>query len=63
MKKCLHLKKTKPHWRRKPALVVTWRDRVAAERAEREHRLAALRMPHSPEVVMMAAGLMRMPGR
>lgn len=27
LKKCLHMKKTKPHWRRKPPRVVTWRER------------------------------------
>jgi hypothetical protein len=44
MKKCLHLKKTKPHSRPKPPKVVTWRDRKEAERKAAEkmalHRAA-----------------------
>jgi hypothetical protein len=40
MKKCLHLKKTKPHWRRKPPKVITWKDRIAVERRERERKLS-----------------------
>jgi len=39
VKKCLHLKKTKPHWRRKPLKVVTRKDRLEAEKAERQRRL------------------------
>jgi hypothetical protein len=39
MKKCLHLKKTKPHWRRKPPKVVTWRDRLEAEKRTRHARI------------------------
>ena len=41
MKKCQHLKKTKPHWKRKPPKVVTWRDRLAAEKRERQRTILA----------------------
>jgi hypothetical protein len=57
MKKWLHLKKTKRHWRRKPPKVVSWRDRLDAERAERRQKLAfqdALTMGHGMSVVAAA---------
>ncbi len=60
MKKCLHLKKTKPHWRRRPAPVVTWRDRLEAERRERAERQARARMGGAitgAEAAMLAAVL------
>lgn len=41
MKKCLHLKKTRPHWRRKPPKVVTWKDRLEAEKRERQRKVLA----------------------
>jgi hypothetical protein len=39
MKKCLHLKKTKPHWRRKPPKVVTWKERREAEHRDRQRKI------------------------
>jgi hypothetical protein len=27
MKKCLHLRKTKPHWRRKPPVILSYREK------------------------------------
>ncbi len=39
MKKCMHLKKTKPHWKRKPPKVITWKERIEAERRERQRRV------------------------
>lgn len=39
MKKCLHLKKTKPHWRRKPPKVITRKDRLESERRERQRQV------------------------
>jgi hypothetical protein len=54
MKKCLHLKKTKPHWRRKPPKVVTWMDRVDAERRERKRQFL-LNPHHRGALIGMAA--------
>lgn len=39
MKKCLHLKKTKPHWRRKPPKVISWRERLEAQKRERQRQI------------------------
>lgn len=38
MKKCLHQRKAKPHWRRKQPKVMTWREKREAERAAEERR-------------------------
>jgi hypothetical protein len=50
MKKCLHLKKTKPHWRRKPPKVIPWKKRRGAEYrdflAAHQRSMEALRMLH-----------------
>lgn len=51
MKKCLHLKKTKPHWRRKPVKVVTWRERMNAARRNRPPMVAG------PALAIAAMGL------
>jgi hypothetical protein len=39
MKKCFHLKKTKPHRRQKPPKVVTWKERRDAEYRERQRKI------------------------
>lgn len=41
MKKCLHLKKTKRHWRRKPPKVTTRREKIEAERKTQLARMRA----------------------
>ena len=41
MKKCLHLKKTKPHWRQKPPKVITRKERLDVERRERQRKILA----------------------
>jgi hypothetical protein len=51
MKKCLHLKKTKPHWRRKPPKVVTWKER---REAEHRHAVAATAARRSTIMAMVA---------
>lgn len=74
MKKCLHLKKTKRHWRRKPPKVVTWRERRDAERkAAAERRLMHPSSPagllaalssgwigDQPDIEVLAAALLRL---
>lgn len=54
MKKCLHLKKTKPHWRRKPPKVVTWKERREAERQRERERWHRRRSSESA-IALMAA--------
>lgn len=39
MKKCLHLKKTERHWKRKAPKVITWRERKEAERQRQLSRM------------------------
>lgn len=59
MKKCLHLKKTKRHWRRKSQKVVTWRERKEAERKAQVARMRA----HPSNPTQLFAALMGEPAR
>lgn len=54
MKKKLHLKKTKRHWKRKPAPQVPYRERLAAERRKR-HDAAAMASGSGFPAVALAA--------
>jgi hypothetical protein len=55
MKKCLHLKKTKRHWRRKPPKVVTWKDRLDAEKRERQRQVLSDPFNFGRVIAMAAA--------
>lgn len=59
MKKCLHLKKTKKHWRRKPPKAVTWREK---REAERKAALARMRA-HPSNPAQLFAALIGEPAR
>lgn len=59
MKKCLHLKKTKRHWRRKPPKVLTWREK---KEAERQAGLARMRA-HVYNPAQLFGAVMREPAR